>query len=397
MTLVLVDAGGRVLGQLPPFEAETPWWQDIAPVVRGARLLHGARVTVLRLLTAERLSAQGGAVSYLAEVDGAAALPAALTPWSGELEEDPKRLPYARVGGPAADLAWARGVLHDRGEDPVGEPEQIRTWNLSSLWRVPTRSGCAWLKVVPPFFAHEGRVLEALAGEPVPRLLGRDGPRLLLAEIPGTDRYEADLAERLRMVDLLVGLQARWRGRIQELLALGLMDARGPAFQDQLARVYERCAVQLAAADRQVLESFLADLPRRFAALAACGLEDGLVHADFHPGNLRGDAGSLTLLDWGDCCVGHPLLDQAGLWRATPAAEVEVTRAHWHAAWAREVPGADCETASRLLAPIGAARGAIVYQRFLDHIEQTEHPYHSGDVVACLERTAAVLRETPSS
>ena len=36
---------------------------------------------------------------------------------------------------------------------------------------------------MPPFFAHEGAVIDLLASHPVPRLLGRDGPRVLLARL----------------------------------------------------------------------------------------------------------------------------------------------------------------------------------------------------------------------
>ena len=53
-------------------------------------------------------------------------------------------------------------------------------------------------------------------------------------------------------------------------------------------------------------------LDRRLADATACGLPDTIVHGDFHPGNLRCDGAVLTLLDWGDAGVGHPLLDE--LW-----------------------------------------------------------------------------------
>ena len=56
MTLVLVRPDGSVLGQLPAFVAETPWWMDIGPVVRGARERFGLSVTILRLLDTERPS-----------------------------------------------------------------------------------------------------------------------------------------------------------------------------------------------------------------------------------------------------------------------------------------------------------------------------------------------------
>jgi hypothetical protein len=54
VTLVLCTGDGRVLGQLPPFEAAAIWWPNAASVVTGARERYGAQVTVLRLLDAAR-------------------------------------------------------------------------------------------------------------------------------------------------------------------------------------------------------------------------------------------------------------------------------------------------------------------------------------------------------
>src|SRR3712207_8428493 len=42
---------------------------------------------------------------------------------------------------------------------------------------------------------------------------------------------------------------------------------------------------------------------------SACGIGDTLVHGDFHPGNVRVDGASITLIDWGDAFVGHPGFD----------------------------------------------------------------------------------------
>jgi Phosphotransferase enzyme family len=390
VTLVLVDAAGAVLGSLPPFEVDTPWWQDMAPVVRAVQMRDGLQVTVLRLLDTALPAAHGGAVTYLAQADAAAARNVPPRAWSGRLPDDPKRHAYACVGGPAADLAWAEAVLRARGDMPAGAAEQIRSWNLSSLWRLPTRSGVAWLKVVPPFFAHEAAVLNVLADAPVPQLLGHDGARMLMAELPGSDRYEALLPERLRMVDLLVDLQARWCGRVDELLALGLPDWRGPALTEAVSTTFLRHADALDADERSALETFIAALPRRFAAIATCGMPDGLVHGDFHPGNLRGDGNTLAVLDWGDSGVGHPLLDQTAFLRTCPADEIEPSRSHWRAAWRRHLPGADTARASQLLGPVATARSAVIYQRFLDRIERAEHGYHRDDPLDYLRRTAAL-------
>ncbi len=202
VTLVLCTPAGRALGRLPPFEADVVWWPDAAGVVRGARDRFGADVTVLRLLEAELPEQPGGRVTVLAEVDAPDDLP--LTPWDGELAPHPLRLPWAEPGGPARDLAWAQEHLRAAGLRPGGRPEQVRTWNLSSLWRLPLEDGAAWLKCVPPFFAHEGAILARLAGGPVPPLLAREPGRVLMREIPGEDRYDAPLPVLQALVRLLV-------------------------------------------------------------------------------------------------------------------------------------------------------------------------------------------------
>ncbi len=394
-TLVLVTRDGEVLGRLPAFVAATPWWMDVGPVVRETRDRFGLDVTILRLLATERPSAHGGAVTYLAEVDATTSEPAALAalePWPGRLTDDPSRLPWAKPGGPAADLAWANGVLRAQAMAPNAPPEQIRSWNLSSLWRMPTTGGDVWLKVVPPFFAHEGAILEALAGAPVPAVLGRDGPRVILAGIPGEDQYDAPLPRLHPMVDILVGIQVAWLGRAEELLAIGLPDWRAPALTAAIADLVERAGHRVAAADRVTLADFVEGLSSRFEAVAACGLDDGLVHGDCHPGNVRGEGSNLVLLDWGDCGVGHPLLDMPGFLDRIDPAQVAPVRDRWLARLRDLVPGSNPDRAAALIAPVAAARQALIYQRFLDGIESSEHPYHQADVPDWLGRTAVIAR-----
>jgi len=386
--LVLVTPDGEVVGALPPFPVETPWWQEAEPVVKAARTHHAFDVTVLRLLETELQVPHGGTVTYLAEV----ARPVTAEAWHGTLDEHPLRMPWARPGGPAADVAWAETQLAERGMRLNGLPEQVRSWNLSSLWRLPTGRQMAWLKCVPPFFAHEGRTLERLQGGPVPTLIAHDGPRLLLAEIPGLDLYDATVPQLLEVVRLLVSLQREWMSRADELLALGLPDWRAPSLAPAIARLVERIGPELTPNDRATLDGFVIGLADRLAQVGSCGVPDTLVHGDFHPGNFRGDEGRLVLLDWGDCGVGHPLLDEPAFLDRVPADAVETVRRHWHAEWTRALPGSDADRASRLLRPVAAARQALIYQKFLDGIEPSERPYHAADVADWLHRTSELLR-----
>lgn len=388
--LVLVTPDGTVVGRLPAVPVGTPWWPEVEPVVATVHERYGIDVTILRLLEAEFDRPHGGRVTYLAEV----AHPVSAEPWAGRLDGHPLRHSFARPGGPAADLAWAATVLSARGLRPAASPVQVRSWNLSSLWRLPLEGQTAWLKLVPPFFAHEGALLARLAGERVPTLLGHDGCRMLLAEIAGDDLYDAELPRLLAMVTLLVDLQRSWSRRVEELRALGLPDWRAPALGAAIADVIAGTADELAADDRATLREFLHGLPARFAAVAACGLPETLVHGDFHPGNFRGGGNALTLLDWGDSSIGHPLLDQPAFLSRIASESVPPIRAHWLQQWRAAVPGSDPAGAAVLLAPIAAARQAVIYRGFLDRIEPAEHPYHRHDPAEWLQRTAALARES---
>jgi hypothetical protein len=386
--LVLVTPGGDLVGVVPTFPVETPWWQDAEPVVRGAHEHHAIDVTILRMLEAELEVPPGGTVTYLAEVGR----PVPASPWHATLDDHPLRMTWARPGGPAADLAWAESALASRGTRREGPAQQVRTWNLSSLWRLPIEGQTAWLKVVPPFFMHEGSILERLQGRPVPILIAHDGARLLLAEIPGHDLYLAPQPRLLEMVTLLVSLQREWLNRTDELLALGLPDWRAPSLTLAIGRLVERIDRELPTDARRILEAFVDHLPDRFAQVAACGIADTLVHGDFHPGNFRGDDSSLVLLDWGDCGVGHPLLDESAFVERVPSAAADTLRRHWHATWTNLIPGSDAVRASQLLRPVAAARQAVIYQTFLDGIEPSERKYHAADPTDWLHRAAALIR-----
>lgn len=392
VTLVLCTPAGAVLGTLPPFQVEVPWWQDAGAVVRRARERHGVEVRILRLLSAALPGPPGGPVTYLAEVVGPAPrLP--LEEWRGRLEWHPLRVAYAEPGGPDRDLAWAAAVMADGGFRQVGEAEQVRTWNLSSLWRIPVEGESLWLKCVPPFFAHEGPVLARLQRGPVPRLVSHEGGRVLMREIPGEDQYGAPPATLSALISLLVDLQAEWVGEERSAFELGLPDWRSTALTQAIGSVVGRTARDLTEDDRRTLDRFLAELPDRFAELAACGIPDSLVHGDFAPGNARGDGRHLVLLDWGDCGVGHPLLDQSAFIDRIPAEHVPAVKDHWSRLWRQVVPGCDPERAADLLAPLAAARMAVIYQGFLDRIEPSEHPYHRQDPARWLTRAAAHVRD----
>jgi len=396
VTLVLCTQADGVLGALPPYEVATPWWQQVDDVVRGARTVHGVDVTVLRLLrTDTRRTNDGGAVVYLAEVERPPR--GRLDPWRDDhrdpLAPEPLRQAYANPGGPAADLAWAFGELDEQGIVVTGRPDQLRTWNLSSIWRVPTVAGPLWLKCVPPFFAHEGAVIDLLgAARPkaVPSLVAHSGRRLLMRDITGDDCYLVTGAPLLAMVDELVALQVACIRRTGDLLALGAPDWRAEAFARAAARMVADRSGPLDAPTRRSLDGLVGRLPELFAEAAACGIPDTLVHGDFHAGNVRSDGSRQVLLDWGDSGVGHPLLDRTAFVERLGDADRAAVLGRWDHCWRSAAAGSDPARADALLRPVAALRQAMIYSSFLDQIEPDERPYHADDPAAWLRRVAAL-------
>lgn len=381
-TLVLVDPTGTPLGSLPPLPVAVDWWKDMTEIVAGTRNRHGIDVIVLRMLSADRSRPPGGAVTYLARYDGPplpGLTPADTTEW---LRPHPLRMPWAEVGGPAAALSWADRVLAGHGHTVLAR-QQIRTWNLSSIWRIDTDRGPAWLKEVPPFMAHEGAVLRWLDRPTTTAVLGAEGQRLLLADVPGTDRYDSGPAERTGMVAKLLDIQTDALSRLPELAALGVPTE----YADDLliaarTSLPEWLALDgLDADDRAALSELVDGLAGRLADVEACGVPYTLVHGDFHPGNVRSDGVHQVIIDWGDSRIGHPVVDLLRMrdWPEGTSDPVGLTE-QWCAHWRRVVPGCDPERAIELVEPLVPLREALVYGMFLRSIEPTERPYHIDDV-----------------
>ncbi len=393
--VVLVHRG-RVLGALPPVGLAMPWWPEADDLVTAVRERDGIEITVLRLLDTASDRVSGGEVTYLAETDRPPP-PVTLASWPGDpLADQPLRQIWAHPGGPAALLAWADDRLARAGLDRTGPAQQMRTWNLSVLWRIPTNGGRVWLKAVPDFFAHEGAVIDWIGVPVAPRLIDFESGRALLAGIEGPTNHEVrDPVALSPMVELLTGLQHRALDRLPELIALGVPDRRLPTAVDRVAAVTEQWGSGLEPAERRTLDAVLAGLPARVAAIADCGVPDTLVHGDFHAGNVVGRPDDYVILDWGDSFIGHPLLDELAFVERLPPAVQAAARGWFVDAWRRIVPGSQPARAIELLEPVMVLEAAAMYARFCAAIEPDERIYHASDVVRLLRRAAELAAHRP--
>jgi hypothetical protein len=373
--LVLIDADGGVLGELPWFDVPSPWWSDVGPLVSEAKARFGAELHVLRLVEVvggDPAVARSGRVTYEAQLFGRR--PPELRPTGVRIGGDhPLRAPWARPGGVQAMIEWA-----DRFVDRTGPAEQVKSWNLSCLMRLPTTEGTVWCKAVPRFFEHEGAILRLVASlrpDLVPPVLAFTPGLTLLGHVDGVDQWGAGPEIAMSMVAALVDLQQAVT--VDQLRATRLPDWRSSAL---LAAAHELCSrkdvrATLARDEVAALDRLVDELPDRFAALDECGIEPTLIHGDFHPGNWRGAPGHLVLLDWGDCGIGHPLLDMPAFLERMPEESMSSVQDRW-----LSLLTGQARRASDLIAPIAALRQALIYRSFLDQIEPAERRYHAADV-----------------
>jgi hypothetical protein len=390
--LVLHD--GALLGALPAFDVASPWWADVEPVAVELDRRLGARTAVLRMVATTGASPRGGEVTYLTE---ALTRPAADVVWDGAtvpgvLAPHERRMQWAEPGGPTRVLGWAAAELRALNRPIIGPPVQVKSWNLSCLYRLPTSAGPVWVKCTPPFLAPEalaaGYVAEHDPGL-VPAILATtaDGKCTLMAEVPGADCWDADAATIREVLRRHVSAQVALAGR--ELP--GLPDHRVSTLVTRTGRLVEPDVTgELSGAERHALSRLVAGLSARAAAIAEAGLPETLVHGDFHPGNWRSDGHNRVVFDWCDASRGHPACDLIRLSGWLPAPLAELASEVWEAAWRAAVPGCAPARAAQLVRPIQHLEAALTYQGFLDGIEPDERPYHEGDPAEQIRLALAV-------
>ena len=236
-------------------------------------------------------------------------------------------------------------------------------------------------------------MLRRLQGEAVPQLLGHDGDRVLLADIPGEDQYDADEPELLAMVvdaGRAPGVVDRPRGRPPRGWACPTGAVRGsrpasPTSSNAVPRTSRRRRRD--ARDASSTASRPAS-PRSTRAASPTRSST----ATSTRATSAGRRARSTILDWGDCGVGNPLLDLPAFLEGIAAGRAATGSAtHWLDAWARRVPGSTRHAPPTSSGPSPPPAGRDL-PAFVDNIEPVERRHHDADVLMWLRRAAAIAR-----
>ncbi|MEV4811366.1 phosphotransferase family protein [Micromonospora avicenniae] len=382
----LVDQHGVPVGHLPAFTVREPWWQDVTEIVSNVRRKFDVDIAVLRLLRADRPVPPGGSVTYLAEQSGG--LKSLSEGSCTSPADEPRRLQYARPGGPAKTVGWAREALRERGIALVNQ-QQFRTWSLSSIWRLTTTAGELWLKEVPHLLSFES-LLSVRLGEELgaltPPVICSSATRIIFRHIEGVDCYYASPALRLRIAGAIHRIHTESRAFVAGLLADGLPDRRG---YSSLAGLETLSAlVPSVARNSRLLQDLALE---RVERAERDGTPAVLLHGDLHPGNVRHTGDGLVILDWSNAYLGHPAFDVIRLTEGLPADQESRVVEGWARLWRAQCSHSKISESVRLLRPVHFLMRAIVTATYLTAFERSEHKYHRDNLHSYVRRLFSSL------
>lgn len=291
-----------------------------------------------------------------------------------------ERRAWARPGWFSGVSRWMAGQARRLGLTPLGEVEQLRNWERSTLLRLPTSAGTLYYKAAPAPLAAEGALLlrlgERLDGE-VPEVLVLDEARggFLMHDMRARPLHETgDVAVFERA--------ARRYGEVQRALSADpprLPEYRTSDLADRVDGLLAALPSMTARLDDEQIDRLRAFGPRlkeMCRELAACGLPDTFEHGDFWPTNVAVRGGGFVFFDVSDATITHPffglrlfLANLDEYLPDTPDARVRVTAAYL-SAWAGLTSDENLRRALALSTPLSALQAALLYiERLLPVME----------------------------
>lgn len=292
------------------------WFPDVEEFLRALRDQHGVDALVLTCL--DERPGDDLEIDYLLEPRPSTATTPGLS-WS-------------QPGWYDVALSWVTEELERVGQPLNGVPTQVRTWDLSAVYRCPTASGAVYFKAsahqstVRPnrenaeefLFAHEPRVLRELSNDrpgDFPQPLAIDEARvwMLLPDLGPLLESSADVEVWAAALQDHARLQLAYADKHERLFEAGCVDRRLARLDAEVDRLLGANGLteHLSTEDHQAIQARAGHIREVIAELAAIGIPETLLHSDLHPRNIAVQQGRAVAFDWTDAALGHPFLDLA--------------------------------------------------------------------------------------
>jgi hypothetical protein len=272
-------------------------------------------------------------------------------------------------------LADAEQWIRDR-VSATGELDQFHVRWWSTVIRVPAEGEDLYFKAVAEGFRFEpaltARLFE-LAPDRVTPVVDLDLERgWLLMRDAGTRLRElvagpADLRHWELALPRYAELQLAAAPLADELLALGVPDARLSVLPDQLRSVLSEPVRGLTAEEQEAVAASVPAFELLCRELAGYDIAETIQHDDLHDGQVFFRDGRYLFFDWGDACVSHPFHSLTVTLRAT-AAKLELEPGGPELRRLRDAylePFGDLREAADLGYRTGTVARALAWDRFV--------------------------------
>ncbi|MFT5155100.1 MAG: hypothetical protein ACI841_005110, partial [Planctomycetota bacterium] len=209
--------------------------------------------------------------------------------------------------------------LDRHGRVRAGAIETVKMWGRACIKRLPTLEGAVWVKFgysLPP--GEELILPELVKRSPahLPRVVDTWPGAVMMEEMSGELMPEASSLEHwILAASTLAEIQLREEKHVEHWLSIGVRDRRALGFEASVHALLASPVLRGLSAQHQAsLARHAPDWIVRFAD--AFQHAPTLVHQDAGCCNIMIDEGHLTVFDWTDVVIGHPvfscdrLLDQ---------------------------------------------------------------------------------------
>ena len=335
MRRLAIRSGSR--SEPPRFAVRRRFYPEVREILDAIRRETGTDCIILRCLDAgDADSARPRVYSALADADG-------LRPpfrWAAQSEVRlPDGVSLAEPANPSpqawqVDPDWRREIsvwIADNLPDSVRQAgwtlSQIRSWAISTVFRIESDAARLYFKASPSYFGTEAALTERVAREfpdISPRVLASDAERgWLLMEDLGNDTLAT--APSAAMWREAMGALARVQlayaqdaAALRELQDMGI-ERRAPAAALRTLRTWisrpENAEIRVwrerfDEALRQLAPN-VGELDRMTRDLEALALPQTLDHGDLDATNIFVQNGRPALMDWSDAAISHPLFTAA--------------------------------------------------------------------------------------
>lgn len=323
----------------------------------------------------------------------------AVNAWFAEKDNpSPRRAPWHSADWFDGALEWIHAQLSALGMPAIAPVRQLRAWGLSCAMRVATAGGDVYFKATPPFMAHEGRVMQAVAERylallPPPLAVDRRRGWLLMPDYGSAMLHESpDIARWETALRLFARMQVEQAAHTRDWLAIGcpdrglgrMVDLIDPLIMSS-SRLLDGKPYGLTADEIDRLRALSMRLKLMCARLAQYALPHTLVHGDLG-GNILINNGGYVFFDWTDACISHPFFDMATIsgayfdrsaLQSDPSAD-DMLRDAYLGVWAAHEPPGRLTEAYEAAKPLGALHQAMTYMWILANIAEDERAELEG-------------------